>query len=138
MNPMVRNILAVLTGFIVGGLVNMGLVTVGPHLIPLPSGADTTTMDGLKAAMPLFEPQHFIMPFLAHALGTLVGALLAAKLAVTHRMRMAQVIGLIFLAGGITMVVMLPSPLWFNLLDLGLAYLPMAWLGGKLGSRSSS
>ena len=91
----------------------------------------------LEAAMPLFEPQHFIMPFLAHALGTLVGALVAAKLAVTHRMRMAQIIGLIFLAGGITMVVMLPSPLWFNLLDLGLAYLPMAWIGGKLGSRSS-
>ena len=132
MNPIARNALAVVAGFIVGGMVNMGLVTLGPHLIPPPPGADLATLDGLKAAMPLFEPKHFIMPFVAHALGTLVGAFVAAKLAARHKMRMALVIGLIFLAGGITMVVLLPSPLWFNLLDLGLAYLPMAWIGGRL------
>ena len=27
------------------------------------------------------------------------------------------------------MVRLLPSPIWFNLVDLGLAYLPMAYLG---------
>ncbi len=135
MNPIVRNTLAIVAGFVIGGAVNMGLITLGPQLIPPPQGADLATMDGLKAAMPLFEPRHFITPFVAHALGTLVGALIAAMLAASHKMRFALAIGVIFLAGGITMVVLLPSPLWFNLLDLGVAYLPMAWIGGKLATR---
>jgi len=29
---------------------------------------------------------------------------------------------------------MIPAPLWFILLDLIVAYLPMAWLALKLGS----
>ena len=33
---------------------------------------------------------------------------------------------------GIMMVMMLPSPMWFTLVDLGLAYIPMAYLAGKL------
>ncbi len=32
------------------------------------------------------------------------------------------------------MVAMVPSPMWFNALDLIGAYLPMAWLGGKLAA----
>jgi hypothetical protein len=33
------------------------------------------------------------------------------------------------------MVMILPSPLWFTLTDLLLAYLPMAWLGIKLAKK---
>lgn len=29
-------------------------------------------------------------------------------------------------------VQMIPAPLWFDVLDLALAYLPMAWLGYQL------
>jgi hypothetical protein len=33
-------------------------------------------------------------------------------------------------------VVMIPAaPFWFKLLDLVVAYLPMAWLGGKMGRK---
>jgi hypothetical protein len=34
--------------------------------------------------MHLFEPRHFVMPFLAHALGTLAGALAAFLIAATY------------------------------------------------------
>ena len=104
-------------------------------IIAPPEGADVTTMEGLKAALPLFEPRHFIMPFLAHALGTLVGAILAALIAVDKKMRFALVIGFLFLIGGIMNVISLPSPIWFTILDLGLAYLPMAFIGGRIGQR---
>jgi hypothetical protein len=40
-----------------------------------------------------------------------------------------MVIGLFFLAGGIAAVAYLGGPLWFIVADLGLAYLPMAYLG---------
>ncbi|MBK6640731.1 MAG: hypothetical protein IPI23_01350 [Bacteroidetes bacterium] len=134
MNPIVRNILAVIAGLILGGVVNMGIVTISDSIIPLPEGADVTTPEGLKASIHLFEPRHFIMPFLAHALGTFVGALVASLIAANRKMLFAIVIGLFNLTGGIVAVTMIPAPMWFNVTDLVLAYIPMAFLAGKLGS----
>jgi hypothetical protein len=132
MNPIVKNILAVLLGLFIGGAANMVIIMVSGSIIPPPEGTDLKTMEGLLAAMPLMEPKHFLMPFLAHALGTLVGAFIAAKLAANNKMTFALVIGCLFLVGGVMNIVMLPSPLWFTIVDLGLAYIPMAYLGGKL------
>ena len=134
MNPIIRNILAVIAGLVVGSVVNMGIIAISSSIIPPPEGADVTTMDGLKASMHLFQPRHFIFPFLAHALGTLVGAIIAGMIAATHKMKFALSIGLIFMIGGIINVVMLPSPLWFPIVDLVGAYIPMGWLGGKIVS----
>lgn len=77
MHPTLRNVLALIVGLVIGSIVNMGLITVSGHTIPPPAGADVTTSEGLKAAMHLFEPKHFVFPFLAHALGTLAGAAVA-------------------------------------------------------------
>lgn len=43
-------------------------------------------------------------------------------------------VALVFLYGGISMVSQVPSPMWFTVLDLGLAYIPMAWLATKMSS----
>ncbi len=131
MNPKLRNTLAVVSGIVVGSLVNMSLINAGPMLIPPPEGADITTMKGLKETMHLFEPKHFLFPWLAHAIGTLVGAAIAARLAAKQHLVMGMIVGLFFLLGGIINVIMLPSPLWYTVTDLALAYLPMAYLGVK-------
>lgn len=136
MNPIVKNILAILAGIVTGSIVNMGIVSISGSLIPPPEGVDPSNMESLKNGMHLFEPRHFLMPFLAHALGTGVGALIAALIAANRKMIFALVIGFFFLLGGITSVFMLPSPTWFTITDLALAYLPMAWIGGKLGGGS--
>ena len=134
MNSVVKNILAVIAGAIFGGIVNMSIIMVSGSLIPPPEGADLTTMEGLKASMHLFTPINFLMPFMAHALGTLAGAFLTAKVAATYKMNLALLIGVLFLAGGIANVFMLPSPTWFSITDIVVAYIPMAYLGGKLAS----
>ena len=113
----------------------MGIIMISSSIIPPPEGVDVTTMEGLKASMHLFGPKNFIMPFLAHALGTFVGAFLVAWMIPKHKMKFAIGVGAWNLIGGITNVILLPSPLAFTLIDLGLAYLPMAYLGGKLGMR---
>jgi len=135
MHPILRNILAVIAGIFIGSFVNMGIIMISGAIIPPPNGADVTTMEGLKATMHLFEPKHFIFPFLAHALGTLVGAFLAARFAANNNSRFAWAIGVFFLIGGITSVYMLPSPLWYTVVDLVGAYLPMGYLGGRLAGR---
>jgi len=130
-----RNSLAIIVGFITGSIVNMALVTIGPQIIPLPPGVDMTDPSKLAATIHLLEPQHFIFPFLAHALGTLVGALLAYLLAGSHRALFARIVGALFLAGGIVASRMIPAPMWFIVLDLAITYLPMAWAGLWLGRR---
>jgi len=116
--------------------VNMGLIMVSGLIIPPPEGADVTTMKGLAASIHLFQPKHFIFPFSAHGLGTLVGAFFAAKIAANRNMIFSMVIGIFFLAGGIANIFMLPSPLWYTIVDLVGAYIPMAWIGWKFaGSR---
>lgn len=132
MNPVIKNIIAVIVGLIVGSVVNMGIVMLSGIVIPPPNGADVTTMEGLRETLPLFEPKHFVMPFLAHALGTLAGAFIAAKIAATRKMLMALILGLFFLGGGIYSAVMLQGPIWFLMVDLVLAYIPMAWIGWKI------
>lgn len=134
MNPILKNILAVILGAVIGSIVNMMLVSVGPAVFPPPEGADITTIEGLKATMHLFQPRNFLFPWLAHAIGTLVGAFICAKLAASHKQSLALLLGVLFLVGGILNVIMLPSPLWFTLCDLVLAYFPMAWLGARLAS----
>ncbi len=136
MNPIIKNILALILGLVIGSAVNMGVIMISGSIIPPPDGADVTTMDGLKESIHLFQPKHFIFPFLAHALGTFIGAIVAAFIATTHKMKFALAIGVFFLIGGIVNIVMLLSPTWFIVLDLVGAYIPMAWLGWKITQRN--
>jgi hypothetical protein len=135
MKNILRFFLAVLVGLLVGGVVNMALVITGPHVFPPPPGVDVADPKSLAAGIHLLEPKHFLFPFLAHALGTLVGALVGHLIASTQRGVVAAVIGVMFLIGGISAVYMIPAPAWFGALDLIVAYLPMAWLGARIGSR---
>ena len=135
MPNLLRNVLAVVAGIVIGGVVNMALVTLSPSLIPPPAGVDVNDPESLSKGIHLFEPRHFIMPFLAHALGTLAGALAAYLIAAAHRRQMAYVIGILFLCGGVAASFMIPAPAWFIALDLLVAYLPMAWVATQIGAR---
>lgn len=135
MPDLLRNVLAVIAGIVIGGVVNMALIALSPLLIPHPAGVDVSSPEGLSSAMHLFEPRHFVMPFLAHAVGTLAGALAAYLIAASHKALIAYVIGALFLCGGLAASFMIPAPTWFIALDLLAAYLPMAWLGIQIGTR---
>jgi len=128
-----RNFFAVVFGFIAGSLINMGLVIAGPHVIAPPAGVNMGDPNSLAASVHLLEPKHFVFPFLAHALGTLAGALTAFLVAGSHRTVFAYVVGVLFLAGGVAASFMIPAPAWFIGLDLVAAYLPMAWLATRIG-----
>jgi hypothetical protein len=132
MSPTFKNVLSIILGIVIGSIVNMGIINISGKIIPAPKGVDVTTLEGLRSTMHLFEPKHFLFPFLAHALGTLVGAFVAAFLAVNYKMRFALVISILFLLGGIANTFMLPSPIWYTILDLVAAYIPMGLLGWKI------
>lgn len=131
MNPLLKNVLALVAGWASGSMINIGLVKLGHNVKPI-EGIDPNDMEAMAAVMPTLDFQYFVFPFLAHALGTLFGATVAGLLAANHKMKFSLGIGFLFLLGGIMMVYMLPGPLWFAITDLTMAYIPMAWIGGKL------
>jgi hypothetical protein len=136
MPKLLRLIIAIVLGFAAGSAVNMGLILVSGSVIPPPVGADATTTAGLKASMHLMEPKHFLFPFLAHALGTLVGAFIATLLTPDRSRGPAYAVGALFFLGGCAAAYMLPAPAWFKVIDLALAYGPPTLLGHLLAARS--
>jgi hypothetical protein len=130
-----------IASILVGAISNSFVLQLGLMLIPPPVGANFNTPEGLAAAMPLLSPKHFISPFAAHASGALVSAILLTWLLKANSKNPALIAALIFFAGGLYMVMILPSPLWFDMLDLSLAYFPMGllgyWIGRKIVEKTS-
>jgi len=127
-----RNILALIAGLLGGMIANSTILSGITSLIPLPVGTDTSSMEGLAAAIPQFSPEHFVAPFAAHALGTLIGCIIALWIGTGPSFRLVLPISLFFLTGGIFMVYYLDAPLWFDIIDLVIAYLPMGWLATQI------
>ena len=132
MHPILRNILAIVAGLVLGSIVNMGIILLNGSLLPLPEGVDILSAEGMKS-LPF---KYFIGPFLAHALGALVGAFTTAKIAISNQKKLGLAMGGLFLMGGIAAANMIAAPTWFVVLDLVMAYLPMGWLGAKLANKN--
>lgn len=133
-------ILAVIVGMFLGAVANMALIMLSPYVISPPEGVNVENIESLRENIHLFEAKHYIMPFLAHALGTLVGAFVAVKICNIFKLPQiagyaAFIIALLFLWGGISTSKMINSPLVPALVDALLAYIPFGWLGFKFGKK---
>jgi len=132
MTPTVKNVIIFIAAAIIGGMVNMAIITYGPAIIPYPEGVDLSTPESYNASIDLLKAQHFIVPFIAHALGTLSGAFLVGKFGGSHWKKLCIGIAVFFLIGGIAACFMIKAPAWFCAVDLLFAYIPMGLLGWKL------
>lgn len=130
MKSKIRNVLALVVGFFAGNIINYHLFHYGFTVFPI--DVDINDMEALAQVFPTLSLKHYLFPFLAHALGTFIGALLVALIASSHRMKLALGVGILFLIVGIIAAIIIPTPFWYKLVDLSLGYLPMAWLGGRL------
>ena len=128
MSSIIKNVLALIGGGLVGMTANMGLIITGNQLIPFSDNINP--MNAMN-----WEIKYFIFPFFAHTIGTLTGAFIASKFSVSYHMLFAMCIGIFFLIGGISMVFIMPAPIWFIVIDLVFAYLPMGWLGWKISNK---
>jgi hypothetical protein len=128
MNPILRNILAVLAGTAACLFLNGLLLDAMMRLIGTPEGFDPNDL----STFTLLRGKHYLSPFIAHAVPSLVGGAIAAVIAASRRMSMALTVGGLHLVGGIAAAFMIPAPAWFIVVDLVVAYLPMAWLGGRI------
>ena len=125
-----RFILSLVFGLLVGAVVNGSIVNLGMLLFPFPEGVNFETKEGLS----LFENlsiKYYIFPFLAHALGTLSGCIVALLFVRKWAKWSIYIIGYCFFVGGVMEGQLINAPLWFDILDLSLAYMPVAWLASQ-------
>lgn len=133
----VKRTIVIILSIFIGAQVNGAFLTIGTYLIPPPEGCNLNTMDGLKAAVPFLQAKHYLFPFLAHALGTLLSALLITRFLKSQQFVFSMMAGVLFLIAGISMVIMLPeTPIWFVLVDLIGAYIPMAYVGNRIARKA--
>jgi len=130
----VRNTLAFLAGVVALAVAKSAGISLGNAVIPPPPGVDLSTIDGFRAAIPLFEAKQWLPAFFEHSAGSMAGGIVAAGLAASHRMKLALGVGTLHILGGIAAALMLPLPTWVVIVDLVAMYFPMAWLGGTLGT----
>jgi hypothetical protein len=126
------NSLIFIVAIFVGANVNMALINIGPTIITMPKGFDLTTEKGLVAAMPFMEAKHFLFPFLAHAFGTFIAVMIVTILMKERSKFYSFFVAGLFFFDGAYMVSVLPAPIWFNVLDLVVAYFPMMYLAQLL------
>ena len=123
-----KNALLVIVEFILGSVINMTLLAGGSVLIPAPQGVDVNDAESIANSIHLYEAKHFVFPFLAHALGTLMGAVTAGYLGWQNRTVLVWCVAALFFAGGVATTFMIPVPVTYVVIDLTLAYVPMALL----------
>jgi hypothetical protein len=73
----------------------------------LPEGVDVKNIESIADNISLYEPIHFLMPYLAHAIGTFLAAYFVSRFAVNHQFKIAMLCGVLFLIAGIMDVKMM-------------------------------
>ena len=127
---MIRNIGAVVVGIVVGMAFNMTLIQLNFQvLFPMPSGTDMNKPEQFNAFLAGLPHTAFIVVLFAHLGQSFVGAWLAARLASSHRMTLAMIVGTVALIGGIMAMFMIDGPRWL-VIELPL-YLVVAWAAGR-------
>ena len=131
---MIRKILAVILGIIAGSVFNMALITVSHLVYPLPEGVDPNDFEAFKAHVEAngMPTGALLIVLVAHAGGSFVSGLVVGLIAMRSWYVAAAIIGVLWTCGGISMLMMIPAPIWFAVADVVL-YVPAALLGVKLG-----
>jgi hypothetical protein len=132
-----RQILAAVVGIVVAVLV-VGLIEMGSHQIyPPPAGIDFHDQAQVAAMVANLPVGALLFVLLAWALGSLLGAFVAAKISVGNRARPALAVAVLMLAAVAFNLVAFPHPLWMALTGL-LLPLPCALLGARWARGSAA
>ena len=122
-----RTFFSMLLGILVGGAVAVGVVAIAQELFPAPEIPPGQEADGADP-IPLTILRTFPVAF---AVGSLLGAAAAARLARQRWQPAVVTVGaFMVVAAGITML-QFPHPLWVWLAAV-ISPVPAAWMGGLM------
>ena len=123
-----RYILAVIVGLVIGNMAIMGLHYLGMVFYPLPEGTDMNDMKAIAEYISIAPLGSLLFVMLAHIGGTFIAGISTAL--VSKNIIPIYIIGGFFTLAGIYNLYMLPHPLWFNIEVI--LYFPAAIYSYKL------
>ena len=129
-----RDIFAVLVGWIVGMAANMGFVYVNIVLHPMPDGVTFDGKEGFNAYIETLPLMAFLIILVAHLSQAFFGGLAAAKISKKRPTTVAMIIGVLSLIGGYINMQSIPLPTWMWI-EMPL-YLVAAWFAASLVTAS--
>jgi hypothetical protein len=123
----IRNALAVVVGLATGVLLIMGVQKIGHTIYPPPAGLDFNDAEAARTYISQLPLPALLFPIVSYFLGTLFGGFVACTVGTARPGALAGIIGLILLAFTIANLILIPHPLWFSLLAIGVV-LAGTWL----------
>lgn len=130
---MLKLVLAVVIGLLVGMAVNIGLIMLNNVFFPLPEGVAMSDPAQMRAAVADMPSESWIGVIAAHLGQSFFGGWVAAWVGKKHPIMLAMIVGVISLAGGVWNAISLSTPAW-TWVEMPL-YLLVAWLAGHLVAR---
>lgn len=125
-----RTVVSVIAGFVASGLVVFAVGSLGDALFPVVA-SETMDLDQMMASIP-FGGQVFMV--LSWALASLAAGTMAAYMAEEHTVKHALAVGLVLQVMALVRIAVFPHPTWM-VVAVFVVFLPMAWVGAKLGDR---
>ena len=110
---MIRNILAVVGGFVVASAVMLACEFANSFLFPFPPGMDTNDLQAVRAFAASMPLSALVLVAIGWVAGSFAGGFATARIARTASPRPAQVMGLLLTAGGVFNAWMIQNPPWF-------------------------
>jgi uncharacterized protein YacL len=133
---MVRSILAVIVGILIGGIVAGLLETPGMFLHPPAPGVNLRDPEEFKAHAAAAPLAALICVAIAWTIGPLVGSFLAARIARRAFLAHGICVGVLFLAAVVFNLRSIPHPAWLMVVGI-VSPLAMSWLGSLLAAWSA-
>ncbi len=130
MNPVVRSILAVISGLLVAFVLIAVVQMIGMRLYPPPAGMDPTNPESIKAAMAQIPLAALLFVLLSYAAGSVAGGWVAARFAPKAKMMHAMILAALLFCAGLMNLMIIPHPVWFAIASSALYWLG-AWSGAQ-------
>ncbi len=131
LSPMKNRILSVIVGVLVGWLI-VGLGDlINASVFPVPADLDYKAKDELKMFIDSLPILALLSMLIVFAVSAFVGGLVSGVITKTNWQRVALTTGTILMLANIANMLIIPHPLWFNLVSI-ILYLPLSFLGSKI------
>src|SRR5262245_48987608 len=114
-----RKALGIVAGLVLGVVITSIVEWISSRIYPLPPGVDPMDVEAMKGVIAQLPFGAFLMVLLAWGLGSLAGGWLAVTIARGTWILPAVLVGGILMLFGIITMLMLPHPLWFWPLGVG-------------------
>ena len=133
----IRNIVAVLAGFIASIIIIIIGEALAHVMNPLPEGVNMNDPESFKTFIANAPASLHLIILSNYALACFVGALISSSIALDKKMNRAMSLGGMFMGVGMFSLISLSHPIWVVVCSV-FVFLPFAYLGGILGVKISN